>query len=67
MDKQAELMIKMSHIGIINALEEKIGFPVSIFEKLEKLPLDRLEKIRNYLILEYNTIIEIKKHTGNDL
>jgi len=54
-------MIKMSHIGVINMLELKLGNRVSRFEELEKMSLEELEDMRDELIPKYNKMIEDRK------
>jgi len=59
-----EMMIKMSHIGVINLLELKIGIEASPFEYLEKMTVEDLEKLRDELIPKYNGIVEARKFAG---
>lgn len=61
MDKNSEMMIKISHIGVINMMEDKIGKNVSSFKELEKYTLENLEELRDNLVVEYNDVIEARR------
>jgi hypothetical protein len=59
-----EMIIKVSHIGVINMLEKAIGKSVSSFKELEKYTLTNLEELRDNLVVEYNEVIESRKFAG---
>ncbi len=61
MDHNDEVMVKMSHIGVINMLELKIGIEASPFDYLDKMTLNELEILRDKLIPKYNEVVEARK------
>ena len=61
---EGEVLIKMSHIGVINLLEIKIGIEASPFKHLEKMSIEELEILRDELIPKYNDVIEARKFAG---
>lgn len=60
-NEKATMMIKVSHISLINMLEEKIGKCISSFKELEKYTLENLEELRDDLVVEYNKVIEARR------
>ena len=62
------VVIKMSHIGVIQILEQAIGkYKVSSFDILDKLSINDLESMRDKLVIEYNKTIETRRFTAEML
>lgn len=59
------IVIKMSHINVIQLLKKSIGGEPYRFEYLDKLSVDKLEELRDVLIISYNDVIEARKFAAD--